>query len=198
MRSTWLERLVEDPLVERLPLDVERLEPPGQPRRLVRIVGEQQPEPVGGVADPAGGVEPGAEDEAEMTGAELLARRARSPRPAPGRPGQRALGEEPEPVLDQDPVLAHQRHDVGHGGERDQVEQIVRKVGREAERRHQRLHQLEGDAGAAERRRARGVARLLGIDDRERRRQLGPREVVVGDDHADACRRARPGPCRPR
>ena len=68
-----LERLVEDPLVQRLPLDVEPLQPPRQRGGLVRIVGEQEPEPVGRVADPARGVEPGPEDEAEVAGAELLA-----------------------------------------------------------------------------------------------------------------------------
>ena len=78
-----LQRLVEDALVQRLPLDVEPLQPPRQRGGLRRVVAEQQPEPVGGVSDPAGGVEPGTENEAEVAGADLLAGE-------PGRLDQRA------------------------------------------------------------------------------------------------------------
>ena len=81
-----LQRLVEHALVERLPLDVEPLEPLRQRGGLRRVVAEQEPEPVGGVADPSRRVEPGPEDEAEMAGADLLAGEAARPRPARGRP----------------------------------------------------------------------------------------------------------------
>ena len=54
------------------------------------------------------------------------------------------------------------------------------------ERRHQRLDQLERDAGAAEAVGARRVVGPLRIDHRERRGQLGAGQVVVGHDHADA------------
>ena len=67
------ERFLQHPLVERLALDVEPLQPPGQLGGLDRIVGEQQPEPVGRVADPPGRVEPRAQDVAHVAGAELLA-----------------------------------------------------------------------------------------------------------------------------
>ena len=74
------QRLVEDALVERLALDVEPLEPAGERGGLGRVVGEQQPKPVGRVADPSGRVEPGTEDEAHVSGAELPSRRGRWPR----------------------------------------------------------------------------------------------------------------------
>ena len=88
-------------------------------------------------------------------------------------------------MADEDPVFADERHHVGHRGQCHQVEQMVRKVGREAERGNQCLHQLEGDAGAAEPPRPRRVVRALRIDDGERRRQLGTGQMVVGDDDPD-------------
>ena len=54
-----------------------------------RVVGEQQPQPVGGVADPAGRVEPGREHEADLAGADLLVGQAAHP---DQRPRARASG----------------------------------------------------------------------------------------------------------
>jgi hypothetical protein len=53
-------------------------------------------------------------------------------------------------VPHQDPVLVDERHHVGHGGQRHVVEQVHRELLGQAQRRHQRLHQLERDARAAE------------------------------------------------
>ena len=91
-----------------------------------------------------------------------------------------------EAVLDQDAIFALQRHHVGHGGERDQVEQMKRQIGRQPQRRHQRLDQLEGDTRAAEMIGAGSVVCPLRIDDRERRRQLLTRQMVIGHDDVDA------------
>src|SRR2546426_12341508 len=46
-------------------------------RRVVRIVGEQQPQPVVRIADPARGIEPGSEDEPHVAGLERLPGQAR-------------------------------------------------------------------------------------------------------------------------
>ena len=54
------QRLVEDPLIQRLALDVEPLQTLSQAGRLRRIVGEEKPKTVGGVADPSRRVEPAA------------------------------------------------------------------------------------------------------------------------------------------
>ena len=180
-----LDRLVEDALVERLPLDVEPLELARQPIGLALIVGEQEPKAVARVADPAGGVEPRPQDEAHLPGPDLPAFESAHPDQGPQPGPAAARRHEPESVPDQDAVLADQRHHVGDGGERDQVEQMVGKVGRKAERGHQRLHQLEGDAGAAELGEAGAVVRALRIDDRDGRGKLRTRQVVVGDDHSN-------------
>jgi hypothetical protein len=91
-------------------------------------------------------------------------------------------------VLHHDPVFALERHHVRYGGERDQVEQMVGEVYRQVQHRHQRLHQLERHTGTAERGSAGGVAGLLGIHHGERGRQRVGRQVVIGDDDADAGR----------
>ena len=187
------QRLVEHALIEGLSFDVEPVEPSGQLMGLGLIVGEQKPESVGGVADPSRRVEPWPEDEAAVAGTKL------SRGQAPG-PDQRAdtgparVGQQAKPVLDENPVLADQRHDVGHGRERHEVEQVVRQVGRETERGDERLHQLEGHPAATQGLSVRRVVRSLGIDHCERRRQLIAGKVVVGDHHAD---RQRPWPRAP-
>ena len=107
----------------------------------------------------------------EVVGLDLLAAEAGGVEQGPDT-GPAALVQHLEAVLDQDAVLSLQRHHVGHGGERDQIEQVKRQVGRQSQRRHQRLHQLEGDARAAELIGAGGVVFPLGIYDGERRGQL--------------------------
>ena len=157
----------------------------GQRGGLLQVVAEQEPEPVRRVADAPRRVEPGAEDEAEVAGADLFACEAAG-LDQRAQPGPVALGQELESVPHQDAVLALERHHVGHGGERHQVEQIVGQIHREIERRHQRLHQLEGDAGAAEPGEPGDVVRPLRVHHRDGGWQLGAGEVVIGDHHADA------------
>ncbi len=115
------QRLVEHPAVERLPLHVESLQPARELVRLRGLVGQQQPQSVGRVADSAGGIEPRTQDVAHVSGAQL----------APAEPGggderaetrPPALRHQPESMSHQDPVLADQRHHVGHGGQRHQIE----------------------------------------------------------------------------
>ena len=181
------ERLLEDPMVERLPLDVEALEPPGEGDRLRRIVREQQAQTVGGVPDAPDGVEPGPEHVAHVAGPKLAAGESRGlhQRPEAGPP---ALGQQPEPVPHQDAILTEQGHHVRDRGQRHQVEQVIRQVRRQPQRRDQRLHQLERDARPAQPARGRCVVGTLGVDHGQRGRQLGTRQVVIGDHHADAGR----------
>src|SRR6266576_2103495 len=61
-----LHRLVEDTLVQRLATGVQRLELAGDGRRLLRVVGEQQPQPVIGVPDSPGGIQARREDEPDV------------------------------------------------------------------------------------------------------------------------------------
>ena len=86
-------------------------------------------------------------------------------------------------------------HDVGHGPERDQIEE-GRQIGRLAIREHAALaqecargrqhvehHTDAGQVLAGER-----AARLVRIDDQRRRRQRRGGQVMVGDQHVDAAR----------
>ena len=87
-------------------------------------------------------------------------------------------------VLDDDAILADQRHHVGHGRDGHQLQERLQHarqlLGRPSERGEQRMHQLEGDARAAQvlvgiagsrgdsdsARRARAEARRRADDDR--------------------------------
>jgi hypothetical protein len=66
-------------------------------------------------------------------------------------------------VLHHHPVLALERDDVGDGGEGHVIQEVVRQVDRQAERRDESLDQLEGDAGTAEVRGPRAIARALRV-----------------------------------
>ncbi len=88
-----------------------------------------------------------------------------------------------QPLGHQLAVLAHQRGQVGHGADSDEIEQaglIAR--GPVGQGQPQRLGQLVGDAHAGQH--AFGVSRVvtLGVDDRRGRGQVAADAVVVGDD----------------
>ena len=177
-------RLLENPVVERLPLHIHPLQPAGQLERLGGVVAQQQAKAVGRVADPAGRVESRAQHVPQVTRANLppgetggLDQRPQSRPPA--------LREQANPVAHEDAVLAGEGHDIGHRREGDQIEQVIGQIRRQPERGHERLYQLEGDAGAAERSGIRRVVGALRIHDGDGRRQLGSGQVVVGNDHAD-------------
>ena len=97
----------------------------------------------------------------------------------------RAARQQVEADLRDDAVLADERHDVGQradGGDLDEARQPALAPGLPAER----LHQLQGHADARQVLvRIRAVV-ALGVDDGERRRQLGVRLVVIRDDQVDA------------
>ena len=185
------DRLAQDPVLDGLPVAVERLELGRQALCLVRVVGEDQLERDVRAREPAGGVDTGREAEADgrrVDRGRVDPRRAHErPQTRLARPCQRA-----QPGARERPVLVDERHDVGDRRERDEVEMAGdgRVVGPE-----QRLRELVDDAGAAElgervRRRARRDDRAVG------QRLAGP--VVVGDDHVDAERPARVPPRRRR
>ena len=92
--------------------------------------------------------------------------------------GVRTSGQLVEPQLGNDPVLAPQRHHVGHRTERghlDEPRQPACVAGPLAER----LDELEGNADAGEVLVRVWTIRTLGIDDREGRRQRDVRLVMV-------------------
>ena len=103
------------------PLGVEAVEAGGQRRRLVRVVGGEEPRAEVGDPDPPAGVHPRPEHEAEAVG------RGRSghPRRRRQRRDARPLAarHHGEALAHQRPVEAGERRHVRHGGERDEVEE---------------------------------------------------------------------------
>ena len=115
-------------------------------------------------------------------------------------PGLRTSPQPAQAVLHDDAVLARQRHHVRHRADRHQLqkrfEHAAQLVRRPVQRRQQRLHQLERHAHAAQilfRIVAIGPVR---IQHRERRRQFGFRQVMIGDDDVDRQLRWRAAPPR--
>ena len=86
------------------------------------------------------------------------------------------------PLLDERAVLAHERHEVGDGRERDQVELALELGGVASGRLVEGLGELVGDAGRAQLGR---IAADLRMHDRACG-QLRARAVMVGDDHVHA------------
>jgi hypothetical protein len=91
------EGVVENPLIDRLPLGVVRFEPLGELRPLGGVVRHQEAEPLGGVANAARGVEPGRQDERDLTGLDPAVLE-------PGGPEQRAESGPPRVLQQPEPV----------------------------------------------------------------------------------------------
>ena len=156
-----LDCLARDPLLHGLPVAVQLLELGGELASGLALFRQQQLERGAGPAEPArvdsGRIDPRRAH--ELAQARLLG------------PRQRAQAGDREPT-----VLVHERHDVGHRRERDQVEVPGERLRAHAE---QRLPELPDDAGPAEL--PERVVAAVGPDDRARR-ELLPGAVVVGDD----------------
>ena len=173
------DRLVEDPVLDGLPVVVHALELRGEVAGDGRIVGEQELERGLGAAEAASGVD--ARGEAEADGALVDGGRVDVGGAHQGlQAGARRAGEAAQTGDGEAAVLIHQRHDVGDRGERDQIEVALQAL---AAGGQQGLCELVDDARAAERRVR--VAGRLCRDDRAGGQHLGG-TVVVGDDHLHA------------
>ncbi|MNC41478.1 hypothetical protein D3C75_902470 [compost metagenome] len=102
--------------------------------------------------------------------------------------------------MDQDAVVGVQRHHVGDAAQRHQVEQLGQvRLGKTAagepvqlaQAGAQSQHHVEDHPDPGQRLAGEGAARLVGIDDGVGRRQLGARQVVVGDQYRKAGRLGR-------
>ncbi len=113
--------LGERRLLDHLALAVEPVELGRDARRLGRIVGEQQPHAEIGAADASAGIDARAEQEAEMP----RLGRTRQPRRIHqrGEADVLAPAHRDQALGDEGAVEALERHDVGDGAERDQIEQ---------------------------------------------------------------------------
>ena len=114
--------LFADDHLDRAALLVEAVELGGDGARFLRVGGGQQADAKVGLADPAPGIDPRAQREAEVA----ARRRFHQPR----RLGQRdqpdiaALAHHLEPLRDEGAVEALEPRDIGDGPERDEVKQI--------------------------------------------------------------------------
>ncbi len=164
-------------------LGVEAIELVGDLARADLVGGQQQLEPGVGALEPAGGVDPRREPEAD--GGRVDPRRVGAGDAHQGaQAGALRDRERAQPGAHEPPVLAAQRDAVGDRRERHEVEVDV------GERRiatgglQQRGRQLVGDAGCAEI--DARVAADRGMDDRRvGQHAVGARAVVIGDDDLD-------------
>jgi hypothetical protein len=173
---------LEDLFLDRLAAAVQALEFRGQLTGTIIVIGQQQVEGDAGVPQPSGRVDARAEPEAEVARRDARAVDAggRHQRPQPGLGGARHAA---QPSPHQSTVLVEQRHHVGHGGQRHQVEVLVELVAFASAARVQRLCQLQHHAGAAQLRER--VVRRPRADQQAVGQLLG-RAMVVGHDHVHA------------
>ena len=176
---------LEDLLLDRLAAAVQALELRGQLAGAIIVIGQQQVEGNAGVPQPPGRVDARAEPEAEVTRRDARAVDAggRHQRPQPRLGGARHAA---QAGPHQPTVLVQQRHHVGHGGQRHQVEVLVELVAIASAARVQRLGQLQHHAGAAQLRER--VVRRPGAD------SAGSRAAARQGDGG----RSRSRPCRAR
>ena len=101
------------------------------------------------------------------------------------------LAEHHDAVLDEDPVFAEQRHDVGDGAERGVVEDLfqvrgIRAAVVEPAVLDECVRKFESDSGSGEEVQVFQFRIDFRIDDRDRVGQLRTGFMVVGDDDVDA------------
>ncbi len=123
--------------LDRLALAVERVEPGGDAGGLDRVLAEQQPGAERRIADAPAGIDPGAEQEAEMPGLRRLPEAGRVEEGGQAAPA--AAAHHREALAHEGPVEAVQRHHVGDGGERHEVEPAIRSGMASPSRRRRRL-----------------------------------------------------------
>ncbi len=181
-------RIGDDVRLVRLPPRVLLAELLGEPADLLQlrlVAGQEQARGEVGRAHAAGGVDARRDDEGHMEAVDDLVLQARRLEQRAQAHRVRPLREALEPELGDDAVLADQRHHVGHGADRGELQERRQPL-LPVEPLAQRLHDLEGDADARKVLVRVGAVGPLRVDHRQGRRQLGLRFVVVGDDEVDA------------
>ncbi len=169
---------------EPLPLEVALLELVGEGLRFLGFLGEQEPQRVGRIGDPAGRVQSRAEAEPDV-------RRADPPELQPGairegaHAGDRRAIERGQTRGDDGSVLSAERHHVSHGRERAELQELV-LLHRVREIAEQRLREPQRDARAGELLVVGDVTGPARVHQGVRLRKDGRRVMVVGDDQVDA------------
>ena len=197
LRGAQRLRRLADRGLDRAALLVEPVELGGDRRGLVRILGGQQADAEIGLADPAAGVDPRAEREAEIA----AFRRAGEP----GGVGERgeadvaAAGHHLQPLRDEGAVEAAKLGDIGDGAERDEIEQFDQlRLGPAGEEAAARAGSGARPRRAGRRRRPRRDGRAprasvasssrFGLTKAKASGKPGGAFVMIDDDHVDAGR----------
>src|SRR6266516_3686852 len=144
-RLDLLDRLAEDPFLDRLTVAIELVEPVGQPAGLPRILGQQQLERGLRMAEPPGRVQSRGEAKADGGGVDGgridPGNRHQLAKPRLLRARERAQAGDREAA-----ILVDERDDVGDRGDCDEVEMAKQRLG---VRSQERLPELEDDSGPA-------------------------------------------------
>ena len=173
-------RLPQDLTLDRAALDVDRVELGRDRPRALLIVCQQQLESGVGAPQPPRGVDPRRQAEPERVGVQQAGIRARRLHQR-AQAGLGRVGHRGDALAHQPAVLAAQRHHVGDRRERHELDVVGRRVG------PKRLRKLVRNAGATQV--GAGVSAHRRVNDRAvRQAAVGPRRVVVGDDHVEASR----------
>ena len=171
-------------------------------RARLEIVGRgQKPDAERRVADASARVDARADDKAQVVGPRRSVgagdvEQGRKPRPA-------ALTHDREALDDKGAVEPDQRHDVGDGRERNEVERRHKvrtspavPEARLAQRAVERHERHKDDARRAEVAQARKIVLTVGIDQRRRLRQRFRGLMVIEHDHVEAKAGLRPRTAR--
>ncbi len=158
------------------------------------VVAEQAFDAEGHVVEPTRRVQARTEDKTQVGGGDPYRRPpGHLQQRAQARPGA-AGADAREALVDQDAVVGIERHHIGDAAQRHQVEQLgeVRFLQpapgepvQLAQARPQRQHHIEDHPDPGHGLAGEFAARLVGVDDRIRRRQFRARQVVVGDQHLE-------------
>ena len=185
--------LVDDLLLDLLALGVAEVEGLGQLRGPGFIVGREHLDRLHRAFEPAGGVDPGGELEADRPGVHLAMAHATGDREQGAEPQVRRVGEAGQAVSDEESVLAVDRHDVGDGRHRHQADRLdeeVAEVGRRllavAEPLADLPGQLERHAAAAKLAERIGAPGQPRVDQDVGLGEVQAEGVVVGHDQLDA------------
>jgi hypothetical protein len=185
--------LDEHALLDLAAVGVGLVEVRGERAGLGEARGAEELEADGGVVEAAGGVDAGAEMEADLAGAHGPFGLEVSDFLEGADAGALGVGERVEAVANEDAVGSGEGDDVADGGERDEVHERLERglaAGVEpaegAKRAPERHHEVEGDAGGAQGLGGVLAAGLVGIEDGDGGRQRGGNGVVVDDDHVHA------------
>ncbi len=196
-RFQLFQRLLEHAAFDLAPLAVQPVELARAVGGARLVVGDQAFDAEAHVGEPAGGIEarPGDEAEVEARGFGHVASSGAQQR---GEAGLRLCGANAMQALRHEiAVVRIQRHHVGDGAKRHEIGECTEvhlglQGAAPSQLGAQRDHHVEHHADAGQRFGWERASRLVRIDDAVGRGQLGARQVVIGDQRADA-ERARAG-----